>query len=1115
MDMGNGLEAGTNGGEPSAIDYDVFLSFRGPDTRQAFTDCLYHQMLEGNIRVFLDEEELHVGEEIADELPAAIQKSKIYIPIFSKGYASSAWCLRELAHMVECKKSKPSEKEIMPIFYDVKSRDVKLKSQRYVSALEEHEEKYGRKARQKWEDALKSVAQIKGWELKKQGHWKFIQSVLQEIVMKLKTKDKYVTEHLVGMDDSVEAVLKLLDMDSGGLRFVLIHGMGGIGKTTLAKMVFNKLNSLFNQCCFLGNVRESSTSSGIINLQKQLLSDALGSGFQDQINDVDDGIKVILQRLSNKKVLLVLDDVDDEEQLQKLAINHIMFSLGSRVIMTSRNKSIIKSNKTLEYEVKPLDDVQSLELFRLPLALEVIGSLVYRQNKASWYNVLDYLREIPHEKVQDKLKISYNALNHEQQQIFLDIACLFVDKNKANALYMWKDCGFRPDYSIQVLVCMSLIKITDHNKFWMHDQLRDLGRKIVRGDTRLIDPRKQSRLRDPEMANNIIGTKERKKHIEAIYLWEPTRVYTSKEFSRLPNIRFLMLTGGNFNGDFENQFSELRYMTYTRVSREFLAINFHPSNLVVLKLSYSSITEEWAGWSQFKVAKKLKVLDLTGCEEMTKTPDFSHHTSLERLILNGCSNLIEVDGSLEKLKCLIYFNANGCTSLRELPEGIGGLEKLEYLYLRNCKELRKLPKSFARVASLIELDLSYTTITRLSNSIGNQKHMSLLQLRCTEIKEIPSSIGNLQELKSLVLSYTKIRELPISIGNLESLQELDVSRTQCRRLPESIGDLRKLKVINISESLIRELPRSIVELKELEELHVEACQSLQWGIPEGIWELSLLRVLNLELTRLRNIPKTIKLLPRLEGLGLYGCSELEVLCELPTSLISLSFGSSSLRWVENLLSLTKLANLSYCGHDESCSLYLQDGPCRQSLAFLPPSLSTLTLHDHESITSLSFHCNLRNLTRLRIYQCRWKEVQLNGLEQLIEFEVRRLEFLEGFAGLSSLKRLKLLSLYECPNLTAIQGLASVESLEQLAITYCLKIESLDDLSALKRLKSLSIRGCEELLAVKGLDELETLEYLKFTDCRSLKSFLNVFNLKVPEECFLKISGCPNLEEKLI
>ncbi|KAL3739840.1 hypothetical protein ACJRO7_021156 [Eucalyptus globulus] len=963
MDMGNGSEAGTSAGEQSAIDYDIFLSFRGPDTRQGFTDCLYHQMLEANIRVFLDEEELHVGEKIADELPVAIQKSKIYIPIFSKGYASSAWCLRELAHMVDCKKSKPSEKEIVPIFYDVKPRDVKLKSQRYVSALEEHEEKFGRQTRQKWEDALKSVAQIKGWELKKQGHWKFIQLVLQEIVMKLKTKDKYVTEHLVGMDDPVEAVLKLLDVDSGGLRFVLIHGMGGIGKTTLAKMLFNKLNSLFDQCCFLGNVRESSTSSGITNLQKQLLSDTSGLRFQDQINDVDDGIKVILQRLSNKKVLLVLDDVDDEEQLQKLAINHIMFGLGSRVIMTSRNKSIIKSNKTLEYEVKPLDDVRSLELFSrhafsrnpppddyvnlsrqiisrtggLPLALEVIGSLVYRQNKASWYDLLDNLREIPHEKVQDKLKISYNALNHEQQQIFLDIACLFVDEDKTIALYMWKDCEFRPDYSIQVLVCTSLIKITDHNKFWMHDQLRDLGRKIVRGDMRLIDPRKQSRLWDLEMANNIIGTKERKKHIEAICLWEPTRVYTSKEFSRLPNMRFLMLAGGNFNGDFENQFSELRYMTCTRVSREFLAINFHPSNLVVLKLSYSSITEEWAGWSQFKVAKKLKVLDISYCRNMARTPNFSDYLTLERLNLEGCEHLTEVDGSLEELKCLIYFNANSCRSLRKLPKGIGRLQNLEYLYLQHCRELRKLPKSFARVASLVELDLSNTAITRLPDSIGNQKHLLVLKLNRTKIDELPSSIGNLQALKSLFLSYSNIRKLPFSIGNLKSLLELDISHTQCLQLPKSIGDLSKLKIINISSTPIKKLQWSIIALKELEELRGYCCWHLKWEIPRDIWKLSLLRVLDLQSTPCKNVPGTIKLLPCLERLELTYSGKLKVLPELPTSLISLSLKSRSLRRVQNLSSLTKLEYLMYCGYDENCGpFFFLDGQRQLSFGVLPP-----------------------------------------------------------------------------------------------------------------------------------------------------------------------------------
>ncbi|XP_039169636.1 TMV resistance protein N-like [Eucalyptus grandis] len=497
--MGKSSKAEIRGGEPLATDYEVFLNFRGPDTRQGFTDCLYHGMLDANICVFFDKEELHIGKEIGNELSTAIKKSKIYIPIFSKGYASSAWCLHELAHMVECKKSKPSEKEILPIFYDVEPRDVKLKSELYVSALVKHEDMFGRQRRLKWEDALRSVAQIKGWELKNQGYWKFIKSVIQEIVMKLKTKDKYVAEHIVGMDEQVEAVVELLDVDSKVMRFVLIHGMGGIGKTTLTKVAFNKLNSLFSHCCFLGNVQELSLRFGLMTLQKQLLSDIFGSGFRDVINDVDDGIKMIAQRLSNKKVFIVLDDVGNEEQLEKLAIKHISFNLGSKIIITTRNKSILKAYQTLEYEVKPLDYVQSLELF---------CRRAFKRNFLQMIICIEPSKEIPYEKVQDKLKIGYNVLSHEQKQIFLDIACMFVDKDKTNASYMWKDCRFFPEYSIQVLVCMSLIKITDDNKFWMHDQLRDLGRKIVCGDTGLRNLGRQSRLSCPDMAKNIIRTKE-------------------------------------------------------------------------------------------------------------------------------------------------------------------------------------------------------------------------------------------------------------------------------------------------------------------------------------------------------------------------------------------------------------------------------------------------------------------------------------------------------------------------------------------------------------------------------------------------------------------------------
>ncbi|KAI6705457.1 hypothetical protein NL676_008419 [Syzygium grande] len=335
---------------------------------------------------------------------------------------------------------------------------------------------------------------------------------------------------------------------------------------------------------------------------------------------------------------------------------------------------------------------------------------------------------------------------------------------------------------------------------------------------------------------------------------------------------------------------------------------------------------------------------------------------------------------------------------------------------------------------------------------------------------------------------------------------------QCLWLPESIGDLSRLKVIKISHSLITELPRSIVALKELEELHASNCHSLKWEIPEDIQELSHLRVLDLRLSGIRNVPVTIKLLPRLEILDLFNCTGPELLPEIPTSLIRLRFRSRSLRRVPDLSNLTKLVDLEIGSQGENSPLFSQDSPCPQSLTLLPPSLSKLSLYCQKSKISLSSRCNLRNLTYLFIGRYYWKEVQVDGLEQLIDFEVNKAVLLEGFVGLSSLKSLKRLTLIDCPNLTAIQGVGSVESLEILVIEECPQIKSLDDLSDLKKLKFLSIRKCHELQAVKGLDELEALTHLGFADCGSLRIPTSVLNWKLPDECFLSINGCPNLGE---
>ncbi|KAK2631082.1 hypothetical protein EUGRSUZ_L03438, partial [Eucalyptus grandis] len=157
-------ETRSTGHGSSRPEYDVFLSFRGPDTRFNFTDVLHYALLDRGISVFIDKQGIDVGEEIGPEIFQAIDDSKICIPIFSRGYASSSWCLHELKHMMECRKTK--ELEVMPIFYDVEPSDVKLKTKVYRDALTLHEQTRGVEIVQRWAEALKEVAGIKGLDTK-------------------------------------------------------------------------------------------------------------------------------------------------------------------------------------------------------------------------------------------------------------------------------------------------------------------------------------------------------------------------------------------------------------------------------------------------------------------------------------------------------------------------------------------------------------------------------------------------------------------------------------------------------------------------------------------------------------------------------------------------------------------------------------------------------------------------------------------------------------------------------------------------------------------------------------------------------------------------------------
>ncbi|PKI43570.1 hypothetical protein CRG98_036062 [Punica granatum] len=138
------------------------------------------------------------------------------------------------------------------------------------------------------------------------------------------------------MDENIEEMLAYLDIQAPEVRYVVIHGIGGSGKTTLAKTLFNQLSSYFKEACsFLSDIRESS-KHGLEHLQKKLIHDLLPKD-SGTISDTDEGINTLKERLQNKKVLIVLDDVDKREQIDSLAGSSSWLSPGSRIIVTTRD----------------------------------------------------------------------------------------------------------------------------------------------------------------------------------------------------------------------------------------------------------------------------------------------------------------------------------------------------------------------------------------------------------------------------------------------------------------------------------------------------------------------------------------------------------------------------------------------------------------------------------------------------------------------------------------------------------------------------------------------------------------------------------------------------------
>ncbi|XP_059659216.1 TMV resistance protein N-like [Cornus florida] len=850
----------------SQSEYEVFLSFRGEDTRKSFVGHLYTALDQRGIRTFKDDERLEQGKSISFDLWKSINESSIAVIVFSEKYANSSWCLDELVEILDCSKTKGLI--VLPIFYHVKPSEVRYQKRSYAEAFRQHEEIYKveMERMQKWRSALKEVANLSGFDLEDEANGyvhiyiytrcicsasishllttyyqmdmsifncrkpvvrsvisaliiiirikdkkypfiiykiyedKFIKSIVQVILEKLQPKPFRVTDYEVGINARVDKVISLLEEDK---LFVGICGIGGAGKTTVAKAIFNRISKIFGRSCFLENVREESTNhSGLAKLQCNFLREIL-MDKNITISYPDRGINEIKERLRNKRLLLVLDDVEKENTLKYLVgdVGEEWFGNGSRIIITTRDKRLLEKYNVGIYDIEVLNDIEALELFSwhafkqnkpkeeyeklshhaknyakgLPLALQVLGSYLSNRSKQDCLTILNRLQTKPPKEIHEVLRISYEGLDKEEKDIFLDIACFFKGYNKKYVLDFSKRPEFDTAFGIQILRERCLINISKDNKLSMHDLIQEMGREIVRQES--DDPGRRSRLWSYADISEVFT--ENTVHVKGIYV-----SFLISMCKMFPFLEKLCLKG------------------------------------------CESLVE--VGFDDKKFQDKLKLVDLSYCTNLKKTPNLSGLPFSKK-----CENL-KILATRINLKSLEVLSLAGCSKFEKCPEIHRDMKSLKELYLYESP-IKDLSPSIVQLEGLIELRLCHCKMLgSLSDNIGEMKSLRKLWLSGSGVKKLPSSFAQLSILE-LYWRYSNLDEE--SILNLpHSLWKLDLSRNDFVSLRSSFSQLTDLYELVLDDCVrlqtLESLPSSIRCLS------LCGCSSLQTlSLPEFTTEV--------------------------------------------------------------------------------------------------------------------------------------------------------------------------------------------------------------------------------------------------------------------------------------
>ncbi|KAL4634373.1 hypothetical protein ACB092_04G194900 [Castanea dentata] len=665
--------------------------------------------------------------------------------------------------------------------------------------------------------------------------FEFIEEIFKEISSaQLNHMKLSVAKYLVGIDTCVNDVINwCLDIKSNDVRIVGIFGLPGVGKTTIAKVIFNKIHYCFDGSSFLDNVSEKSrTNDGVIQLQETLCYEILG--YQNlKVGSISKGINVTIERLHRKRILIVLDNVEELNEIEFFLENCDRFTSGSRIIITTRDKHLLdtltKNNHVMYYKVKELNKHEAHKLFcheafgrnnfeedyselvnqfidyakGLPLVLKIIGADLYGSTKHEWESALDKYKRIPKGNIQKILKISYDGLDQTQQGIFLDIACFLKGFYKDKVVDILRSINNHDlYYDIKRLIDKCLIIVTEDNKLSMHDLIQQMGWEIVRQESPEVIE-KRSRLLCYEDAPEILIEHTGSNEIRGITVCLPKPKNMKLNLGKMRNLKYLKVRNVICE-DLGSLPNGLRLLDWNEFPLSSLPSAFEPKNLVVLNMRHSLIKlDEHFERCRFGT---LIYMDLSYCKNITKVPDLSLISpNIKELDFEACINLVEVHQSVGLLEELISWDLSGCQNLRIIPRNLK-LKSLKKIYFDDCESLEQGTEA-------------------LFSSIGYLIALQTLFVSLKNVKEVPSSISNLKNLSFLCMDYCdnfpKAMDTPDCFPKLETL---GFRYSNITTLPEINIRFPKLKILYFHHCWnLREIP---MPPPHLEILYIEGCGSL-------------------------------------------------------------------------------------------------------------------------------------------------------------------------------------------------------------------------------------------------------------------------------------------------